>query len=425
MDKKIFDPAQGKVVYVCEFGSGPCDPEALLAPTLGDRYKALVPRARVVALANKDRAAMLLGGRRADLVAWFDAAAGRLQGRTAEGPGVPDWLNRIHARARAVRPDAWVLPELPSGVRLPEDDAPGEIDRGFGVTFPHRVPAGLSALQRDRLWMETPDVDRALVDTVLGAARELHLGRGPASDLLLISMSSLDAIGHTFGPDSVERIAALVELDRNLGRLLRGLEELTEGSLFLALTSDHGVAATAEHVRRRFGVANPRVRAEELQTLLEEALRRRFGAGDYVRAVWFPYVTLHPQPASLRAVVAAEAAQVLRGHPAVEAAWTVAELARVPDPLAQLLFENTHPRREAHIAFVLRPHHQDWDPSEGDQGCEHGSPWEYDRHVPAVLFGAEVVPGTVTRAVRVIDIVRSIADRLGLPPDPRGGEPPP
>src|SRR5690606_15315957 len=140
-----------------------------------------------------------------------------------------------------------------------------------GTTFPHHLPAE----DPENLywaWLATPDSDRALVDLARKAVQVLELGQRDAPDLLLLSLSGFDAIGHMFGPDSLERVAAFVELDRQLGDLLDGLTDLVGSSVVLALTSDHGTAPVLD-VAHRMGFGHSRRLApEELIDPVQAAL---------------------------------------------------------------------------------------------------------------------------------------------------------
>ncbi|HET6344231.1 MAG TPA: alkaline phosphatase family protein [Myxococcota bacterium] len=417
VDKSMYIPAQGKQVEVCHFGATPCDPNVLLVPTLGDRLKAAVPNARVVALAEKDRSATLLGGKRADLVAWIAGDRIGLVGRTHGVPGLPGWLDeffgRIAAGDRIAR--LWELPRLPEPFASRPDSAPGESDCGHGLTFPHRItttdPAALV-----HQWRCTPDSDRAITELALYVARRMELGTDDTPDLLLVSLSAVDLIGHSYGYESLERVAVLTELDRQLGDLVEGLKQLVGPRLLVALSADHGVAPKIPAARAA-GHASGRVPDSELTAAVEKGLAG-FGAGPHVADLAFPflYLTEGPdKPARARAAVAA-----LKAHPAVYKAWTPDALAADPDPIAALMVGSYNPTRGGDVIIVHREYFQS---GSSESGAQHESPWAYDRHVPGLLWGDGVTPGRVESPVAVIDLIRTLSDRLGLPPDPHGGEP--
>src|SRR5690606_26320503 len=107
--------------------------------------------------------------------------------------------------------------------------------------------------------------------------------------------------------------------------------------------------------------------------------------------------------------------------PHVHRAWIIEDLDEDGDPLERMLHRNAAPGRSGDVAVVLEQYVAPRSTHRGDGGSEHGSPWEYDRHVPILLWGHGVAAGEVKTEVAVIDLARTLADRWGLPPDPHGG----
>jgi predicted AlkP superfamily pyrophosphatase or phosphodiesterase len=410
INKMYYDRERGQRVGVCDLGPGPCSPAMLAEPTLGDRLEQAHPESQTVALAQKARSAMLLGGRRADVVAWMGDEDGRLEGRSGGTEVVPAWLSSYWSSVAG--PDRvsriWELPRLPAPYSSWRDDGAGELDMGSGTVFPHRLPPLGDAKKFYEAWRSTPDSDRALVETALQTIRRLQLGADAFPDLLLLSFSGYDAVGHAYGPDSVERVAALIELDRLLGDLLETVREIP-GTL-VALTSDHGVAPLPERAKQPSG----RLDTEDLVKLIEDS------AGPVVESAVFPFFYLKRKDRdTIDEVIAA-----LKKHPQIEAAYATSDLPASTEPLARLMHESTYPARSGEVVAVLRPYWSVYSLTRGQRGgADHGSPWPYDRHVPIILWGAGVPQGRIDREVAVIDLGRTLADRLGLPADPRGGAP--
>ncbi len=428
VDTKIFSPELGRVQRVCDFGDGPCDPDVLLEPTIGDRLKQRYPTAKVAALSHKRHSAMLLGGRRADLVAWGRSFAqdpeAAIEGRMADGSPLPQWLRLF--RQRVASPNRinriWELPRLPPPYDGWPDDGPDEVDIGHGTTFPHHLPGSddLGALYWS--WFCTPDNDRALVDTAQQVAKRLELGDDDTPDLLAISLAGFDAIGHTFGPQSLERVAAFTELDRQVGDLLDSLTRLAGSRVLVAFTSDHGIAPTPTAARAA-GHTGERVRPETLSDVVQTALTAELGPGQWVRAVTFPFIHLADLPAERRADALGAAVSALNALPPVHRAYATKDLAQPSNELERLLHATIHPERSGDLVVVLEPYSAQWQARRGEHGAEHGTPWPYDRHVPFILWGDGVTPGRIDDEVAVIDGIRTLADRLGLPVDERGGSP--
>lgn len=431
VDKRLYDDERRKVMRVCSFGSGPCDPDVLLEKTLGDRLKAHDPKSKVVAVAQKPRSSVLLGGTSADLVVWLGPweadGSGGIDGRHQGVAGLPGWLTRFHSQIAS--PDRiariWELPRLPPEYATLRDDVSCEIDCGHGTTFPHHLPTGVGGDKLYWGWLATPDSDRAIAEIALQAVLREGLGTDDSPDLLAVSLGGFDAIGHNFGPDSLERAAAFIELDRQLGDLLDRLTEHVGPRVLVGLTSDHGIAPAVEMALAR-GQRSGRVKEQALRGAVEGALGARFGPGTYVEAMPFPFLKLIDMPPQQRTEAARVAAAALTAMPEVHRAFVNSDLpsqVRGGDELTRLVWENVHPGRSGDVTIMLEPFHAAWMKYRGDHGSEHGSPWKYDRHVPVMLWGDGVTAGKVTDDVAVIDLIRTLGDRLGVPVDARGGVP--
>ena len=411
---------------VCDWGPTPCEPLALQVPTLGDRLKARWPGARVVSLAAKPRAASLMGGLHADLVAWHGRDAMALLGRQAGVPGVPNWLQAFFGQAagRDTMARIWELPRLPAAFAQRPDRAEGELDCGHGLSFPHRLGDDVQGEALMAQWSCTPDSDRVVAETALVVAQRLQLGQDEAPDLLWLSFAANDLVGHHYGIESLERVATLTQLDRQLGELMQGLQALVGPRLLVALTADHGVAPKVVNARAA-GHPSGWVDPAGLEAAVEAALASRWGPGPHVAALDFPFLSLTDAAGAARPMAARRAAEVLQQQPHVHGAWAVADLpaAAAAEPSAALLLRSVYPGRSGDVVLALAPFFSPGAGSGALGGAAHGSPWPYDRHVPLVLWGDGVGPGASDAPVAVVDLMRTLADRLDLPVEPRGGRP--
>lgn len=443
VDKIIYDAELQKNMRVCSYGpksNGPksngleggskeaCYPHILKAKTLGDRLKKTYPGAKVVSLAQKDRSAMLMGGFDGDAVVWADRKdMGLLLGRMKRATGgygpiskdVADFYADIASSDRMAR--IWEKPNLPPRYAGWKDDAQGEVDCGHGTVFPHRIKPELQNRELYEAWFSSPDSDRAWVDLALFLARKFELGKDETPDLLALSLGATDAIGHCFGPDSLERIAGLVELDRMVGDLLDGLDAWMGPNWVLGLSSDHGVGHTVASRRAR-GQRAERLDSKKLVAWLEDALAvgGEFGPGPFVEAYHFPFLTLKKH--AKQAALAKHTAALLRGYPGVFASWSHASLADAAEPQAAQIRANLYPGRSGHVSVLYAPHISPKGRG-GDAGAHHGTPWTYDRNVPVLIRAPHMQPGLDPSPVQAIDLSRSLADSMGLEVDPRGGSP--
>lgn len=469
VDKVIYSREQDATLSVCEFGPGMCDPDALLVPTLGDRLKRVDPQAKVVSIAQKARSAMLMGGKNTDLMVWDESVdEPTLQGWFQGARGVPAWLqadyrqrvpNAKLIRAGKTKAPVWELPVLPAPYAQIPDANAGEVGCGIdtldraaaarmprdtGTTFPHQLLPADHGKSFYRSWHCTPDSDQAITDITLRAMKELQLGKDDHPDLLWMSLSAIDVAGHHFGYESLERPAGLVALDRTLGQFIQEIIAWvgSPNDVVIALTADHGVGPRIDTLHAQ-GKPAGRVGVAEIQQLITDALdadpvlHAQISRSPYygklgpntdrpLLAFTYPFVHLGYATRALRDRAAAITVAALKRHPAVLQAWPTPALeeAATRDPIAALMWENAHATRSGDVTVVFKP---GFTPTHGDpndpRGVDHGAPTDVDRHVPVLLWGRGITAQKIATPVAVIDLMRSVADTLLLPPGPHAGQP--
>lgn len=419
-----WDPARARAIPVTEdpawpvFGRAPGSPGAsparLRVPTVAHALRAATNGgAKIISLSIKERSAILPVGSAADLVLWYDSAAGVFTSSTVWGQALPDWLGRYqaaHPIRDLIRPWTAENPAL-YRVRLGPDDGPGEGDvPGFGVTFPHdldRVKEPLAMLQ------SLPAMSEYLVALAEAAARENHVGEDDITDLIALSISGTDAVGHVFGPGSWEYVDHLIKADRALGAWLRRLER--QGPIAVLITSDHGSAPLAE----RHGASAGRASPPRLKQQVEAALAKQWGPGPWVASVLSPFVYLveptrrHPD----RALMLEVARSALLADPAIASAHMLERVRAFGDgdPLERALRVSVASDNEADLMFVPRPYHPLEISDLPGRGTNHGSPYDYDRQVPVLAWGRLVPRLRVPTPVDQMRVAATIARLLGAP----------
>jgi predicted AlkP superfamily pyrophosphatase or phosphodiesterase len=407
-----WDRERGKMVYCVDDEVEPLDalpegklrgPGRLLVPTFAQSLKAHVAHSRVASVAWKDRSAILMVGRGADAVAWMEKATGRLVTNRAWAEDVPPWI-ALFNEARAidtffgavwdrVGPDAAY-----SGL---VDDRPFEYVHPNGSlqrTLPQPITGG--KVEPDTAFYEqvySSPFGNTLVRLAAEAAvRGLALGQDDVPDLLCVSFSSTDLIGHQFGPDSVEARDGLLRLDRELAQWFTFLDEAVgAGRWSLFLTADHGVAPQPEAARAR-GIAAGRGPIDAwVKSAVERTLAEAYGpppsGHGYTThigesAVFFDEVALQAiGPAVPRLEVARRAAAAASRVRGVAQAVATDDVVSEPtlDPVRLALRAAIAPERAGDVQFVLAPN---W--LNGALPGSHGSPHPYDREV--VGFGLGV-----------------------------------
>jgi predicted AlkP superfamily pyrophosphatase or phosphodiesterase len=431
---EFFDPATGEVVYCAgdaredalELGGlGGLSPRALRATALGDWMKEARPESRVFAVAGKDRGAIMLGGARADGAFWYRSGSPpRFTTSRYYRGALPAWVEAWNGEDAPADGFLAHLPERwehgPIEPALGEDDFPGEATR-LSRTSPHPLRDGDLATFGEQLYL-SPYLDVVTLDFARRLVEEERLGSGPAPDLLAISLSATDGVGHLYGPDSHEARDALRRLDEALGAFLSFLSErVGGGALLVALTSDHGVLPLPEWLARRGEAICPDPRAR--------AGVRRVGLG-LLAHLWWRLAPLRPAQwvrfagaqillrrdvAAAREVplerVAQETRSYLESWPEIAHVWTETEIGNGRGEIAELYRRSFVPGRSGDMVVqvargcLVSPY---------DTGTSHGSPYEYDRRVPLVFFGAGVGPGVVTAPVATVDLAPTLAALLGV-----------
>jgi predicted AlkP superfamily pyrophosphatase or phosphodiesterase len=409
------DPAAQVVSYGPPLTGAGESAHRLRTPTLGDELRAqLDPPARVASFSLKARAAVTLAGQRADAIAWFDDR-GAWVSSTAYAPR-PVAAVADYVRGHPLAPPGTVWDRtLPETAYRYESPAIGLTPpAGATAAFPHPLGATADPSFYTR-WQSSPFADDYLGGLALGVVDALHLGSGRSTDLLAISFSTLDKVGHDYGPNSHEIQDVLVRLDRTLGTLFDGLDRTIGRSRYtVALSADHGVSPIPER-QRRFGLDAGRVKEDALRAAVDAALVPALGAGHYVVSLQGADVYLTPAAAQRMAASQALAARVkaaLAHVPGVLTAYTRTEIEDPrlrADPVIAQIALGHDPERSGDISVVLRPY---W--MTAGTGTTHGTGYAFDRRVPLVFMGDGIRPGIYTADASPADIAPTLARLAGV-----------
>jgi predicted AlkP superfamily pyrophosphatase or phosphodiesterase len=410
-------------------GEGGRSPKNLRASTLGDWMKSANPASRVFSVSGKDRAAVTLGGDSADAAYWFNAI-GQV-GFTSSGyylDQLPPWVREFNGRTP---PDDGFLARVPpqwdhlaeeAGALSRPDDFPGE-SKEFGRSSGHPLRDDDLEVFAAR-WVVSPFLDEATLDFATALVREERLGRGSSPDLLAISLSATDYVGHLYGPYSHEARDALRRMDVDLGHFLDFLEvELGPGAALVVLTSDHGVLPLPEWLDRTGGSQCPvkggRTGLRCLGFRLLAKLHWKFSPLFSVPRPWVIFAgsqlgvdrSLARRHGVPVAEVVAAARGILEAEPAIAKVWTPEEIESGAGEIARLYRNSFDPERSGDLVVQLEPTCL---VSPYDSGTSHGTPYLYDRAVPLIFWGPGIEGGRVPGPARTVDIAPTLARRLGI-----------
>jgi hypothetical protein len=403
-------------------GARAASPANFLGFTIGDVLKRASPASRVVSLSFKDRAAVLMGGRRADAAFWFDNAAGRFVSSTYYMDALPPWLSAWQdqrpADAFFGHPWTRLLPDTGVYERLAGKDAQEGEWEPPDIVFPHALRGKPPEEQFYSGLRRTAYPDELTLDLALKALDAYALGRRGVTDMLFVGFSSLDGVGHTYGPDSQEAMDTVLRLDRVLQRLFDAADAAAGGRALIVLGADHGSMRLVELLKKR-GVDARRVRPAVIEEAVAKALRARFpqAAGLIARYdtpnFYLDLAAIERQRLRRAGVEAAIAEAVMSTGLAVRVYTHASFLGPPPagDPDFPLFRASFFAPRSPHVIVRLKEHVL-MDDRAGGTG--HGSPNDYDRHVALAFLGPGIARGHDDAACGPEDVAPTLAALLGL-----------
>ncbi|MCZ6916545.1 MAG: alkaline phosphatase family protein [Gemmatimonadetes bacterium] len=402
-------------------------PANLWREGVGDWLKRQVPESKVYAVALKDRASIVLGGQHPDGVYWFNPSSGAFVTSTYYRASLPDWVlefnrsGRVDAHASGV----WtrvLAEEMYAESR--EDNFPPEND-GIHVTFPHALPGYSDSTppfpgeSYYRELIRTPFGDELTLAFVEQLILNEGVGDDAAPDLLFVSASSADYIGHRYGPYSQEIQDYYLRFDRALGEFLEFLDEqIGRESYVVVLSSDHGVLPMPEELLRR-GTDARRLDALDRQELIVTPLLEAMdslgiNANPRVLSLLYGLVMDFPEEAvsedemaELRRVTAAS---ILASNLVADAyAIDDVDLATT-DEFRQRHLRSFHPNRASDIIIRFKERYLLY----GDFGTTHETPYPYDTHVPLIVARPGTASAWYDRRVATVDIAPTLAALLAI-----------
>ena len=381
-------------------------PHNLLASTLGDQLKlATEGKARVFGIALKDRAAILPAGHAGDGAYWIDHDSGAWVTSTYYRTELPKWAADFNSSRRTSK--YW---------EREWRDADGNV---LGTTARRKRKDGTEAGFYDVVG-STPFAN----DYEFEFAKELvlfeQLGLGPTTDLLSISLSANDILGHQVGPDSPEMKAMVLATDRQLAEFIDFLgHQVGLANVWLALSADHGVAPlpTVASKLRMGGVG---ANAEEMRASLNKALAAKFPAGrtaEFVKSFDYPVAWLNNDAfleARIKEADAEHAVGEAMKQIGLRGFFTRSQLAAgdAPNtPMGRQFLNSYSPQGGWYVLGVPTPFVVGT-----TRGTDHASPYSYDTSVPLAFYGLPFQAGTYRTHVEPVDMVATFASVLGIIP---------
>ena len=366
---------------------GCMSPKNLLATTIGDQIRLHTDfKSKVVGISYKDRAAILPAGRSSDHAYWLDTDNGQFITSTYYRPELPEWAKAYNK-------------ELKQNKELQK------VGKNVGLY---------------------PLCGHITTDMAIAALKGEQLGKGEVTDMLCVSYSQTDVIGHEYGTRGEHTDEAYLELDKDIARLLKALDDqVGEGNYLLFLTADHGGAHNYQFMNdHHLGGGAWKVREDVINSEMDVYLKEQLGPNadhkSIINGLNSYRVYLNHDKIKELGLDLEKVKEVLiayaRRMPHVQFVldFEKANTWSVPDVIRSRALLGYHPHRSGDLLLVLEPNWYEFWPSSSPVGTTHGSWNPYDSHIPLLFFGWKVEHGSTSREVHITDIAPTITQMLHI-----------
>ncbi|HET9526980.1 MAG TPA: alkaline phosphatase family protein [Pyrinomonadaceae bacterium] len=422
-------------------------PRRLMSSTVGDELRLITnDRSKVIGVSIKDRSAILPAGRHANAAYWFSITSGTMVSSTYYFDQLPAWVTTFNNPRPADQyfGKKWerLLAESEYVKRAGPDSPPWEAVSASGDTnaFPHTITGGATTPGPAfyGAFDHSPFSNELILTFAQQAISNEQLGQDEDTDVLTVSFSGNDYVGHRYGPYSQEAMDVTLRTDRQIATLLDFVQsKVGLANTLVAFTADHGVSPIPEHAAA-IGLGGARVKTTDLLAAIRSGIKARYNADgkspdptvDYIYKfddsglardgfmngnVYFNYDALERDK-----VNAEELAQVVGraalAVPGVARYFTRAQLLRgatsITDPIERRVLHGFHPSRSGDVVLIAEPFKYLGD----TLAATHGSPYSYDTNVPTIIMGTGVVAGRYFEPATPADIAPTLCALLGLTP---------
>jgi len=385
-----------------------------------DWLRAVDPGARALSVSVKDRGAILpMGQARAD-VFWLSFATGQFTTSRYYADSLPAWVRAFNAKLHPPAP--WPL-LLPDSAYAEADDEPWE-NGGRNRTFPHTPSPNCTSAPSGGC--ATPALDSLTLELAWTGLETLRLGRRNGTDLLAVSLSTTDYVGHAYGPDSREIHDQVLRLDRSLAWFFKRLSDrLGRDNVVIVLTADHGVTPFPERTQAKTGAPAYRVTLDTLVTAVNRQFDGLAGATGAPPRAWLLFDSgmlllrdngrFGAVGANRDSMLDAVAARIraVAGVARVDRAERLAGADTASDPVARRWVHHVPPDAGVVLTVSLQPGSV-WAASAPI--AMHGQPSDFDAHVPIIFWGRGVKRGTYSGRANTVDIAPTLGRLLGVTP---------
>jgi len=423
-------------------------PRRLMSSTVGDELRLFTnDRAKVIGISVKDRSSILPAGRHANAAYWFSTVSGTMVSSTYYFNALPPWVTAFNNTKPADKYFGAKWERLISEgeyLRRAGPDSPAweTVGSTSGDTnaFPHTITGGATAPGRTFYTAldYSPFSNDLLVSFAQQAIVNEQLGQDDDTDVLTVSFSANDYVGHRYGPYSQEAMDVTLRVDRQIATLLDFVQaRVGLNNTLVTFTADHGVAPIPEHAAT-LGLGGARIQTPAVIAAIKNAISARYNAqgkspdptADYLLKynyfgtvteaflngnIYFNYDALKRDGVNLDEISQVVASAAL-SVPGVARSFTRAQLLKgatsITDPIERRVVHGFYPTRSGDVVIIAEPYKYLGDTIT----ATHGSAYSYDTHVPMIIMGTGVTPGRYLEPSSPADIAPTLSAVLRITP---------
>jgi predicted AlkP superfamily pyrophosphatase or phosphodiesterase len=426
-----YDESTGKIVYCTDDASvntvgsnteeGKMSPRNLWTTTIGDELRLATNfSSKVIGISLKDRASILPAGHSANAAYWFDGSVGKWITSSFYAKELPAWVTKENEKMLA---DSYMAKDwttlLPlsrySQSTIDDENFEGRIPGEISQTFPHKLSQIPNASKYESFKF-TPFGSSFTFEMAKQTIENEKMGSGTSCDMLTISVSSTDYVGHTFGPNSIETEDTYLRLDKDIADFLKYLDaKLGEGNYLLFLTADHAVAHIPAFLQQHnipAGIYN----SGALKPIINKIIFDKYKLDSAVVDMENNQVYLNMKEIENKGLnttqIKNDIVTFLKEQPYIVDAFSTDDIESqsIPEPIKQRLINGYNSKRSGQVGYFEKPGYIE----DGPRGTTHGSWNPYDARIPLLWFGFDIKPGKTNREVYMTDIAPTVSTILHI-----------
>ncbi len=399
---------------------GQMSPKNMLVTTIGDELRLATNfKSRVFGIALKDRGGIFAAGHSANAAYWFDDSTGNWITSTYYMNNLPNWVSSFNNSRKVdsmMRVDWNLLYDISKYDQSRADDEKYErpLQHETTVTFPHSYRSLIG--KNYYPFRQSPFGNTITFDFAKKMIKQERLGMNGQADMLCVSLSSTDYIGHRFGPNSLEVEDTYLRLDKDLESFLNYLDAtIGKGNYLFFLSSDHGIPQVPDFMKEN-NMPGGSLRKSDLKKELNLLCVQKFGVNNLIKAIHDYQVYIDNfliDSAKLDVgIVKATIIQCLKIKPEVINVFDYDSFDKVVMPAThkEMFAKGYYYKRSGDIQFILKPQYSDV----LSIGTEHGTMYNYDTHIPMLWYGWKIRKGSTNRQVYMTDVAPTISALLSI-----------